>query len=417
VTGATQGLLRACAAPAALVLAVTVAPSLGGAGPAAAQARAREAAPVTAYQMPFPCGQSWTGRTRPSHSPSSKAIDWNRADDAGDPVVASAPGVVSVAAVKSSGYGHHVVLDHGDGESSLYAHLDEVSVVAGQRVDQGAQVGTVGSTGNSTGAHLHFEEKVGGAVVDAWFDGAPFEYGATQTSRNCLDVPLAANMLGGPRAELVVFRRGERKGIFLVRRTGQDPKRMRLGRGTDLPLLGDWDGNGKANLGVYRPSTATFLLRAKRGTASITLGSGHEQPVAGDWDGDGLAEVGLRDPATGTWTLRAADGSTATLALGDADDLAVTGDWDGDGRTDIGVFDVDTATFTLRRLDGEGIVWTAEVAYGEPGQLPVPADWDGNGVTDLGTWDPGTARFHQRKAPSPTSARTADTSKRFGRRR
>ena len=47
------------------------------------------------YQMPFPCGQAWTGTTRSSHSPSSKAIDWNRPDDDGDDVVSSGPGTVT----------------------------------------------------------------------------------------------------------------------------------------------------------------------------------------------------------------------------------------------------------------------------------------------------------------------------------
>ena len=50
------------------------------------------AAPLTPYQMPFPCGQTWTGSTRASHSPSSRSIDWNRTDDAGSAVVAAAPG-------------------------------------------------------------------------------------------------------------------------------------------------------------------------------------------------------------------------------------------------------------------------------------------------------------------------------------
>lgn len=374
------------------------------------------AQPVTDHQVPFPCGQAWTGTTRASHSPNSNAIDWNRADDAGDPVVASAPGVVVKADASSTrGYGHHVVLEHGSGESTVYAHLDEVHVVTGQRVDQGSQLGTLGSTGNSTGPHLHFEERQDGRAVEAWFDGEPFAYGSTITSRNCVDLPLAANMVGDRSAELVVYRRAGRS-LFLVQRPGKNPKKMRLGTATDEPVLGDWDGNGKANLGVWSPADGVFTMRVgKRSTTTVQLGTATDRPVAGDWDGDGTWEVGVHSPATGTWTLRTTDGSTTTVGLGDAADLPVTGDWDGDGTTDVGVFDQGTATFTLRRVDAEGITWTAEVQFGAPGDLPVTGDWDGNGTTDVGVWDPATAVFAERRAPAPTAARTATSTSTFGR--
>ena len=120
------------------------------------------AEPVTNFEMPFPCGEQWTGTTRSSHSPSSRAIDWNRADDVNDPVVAAAPGIVTVAdTINNSGYGRWVTIDHGNNERTIYAHMSSVMVKAGQRVDQGQQIGTLGTTGNSTGPHLHFEERSG----------------------------------------------------------------------------------------------------------------------------------------------------------------------------------------------------------------------------------------------------------------
>ena len=88
------------------------------------------------------------------------------ADDEDDPVVASAPGVVSRAERWTTSYGHWVRIDHPSGEYTIYAHMNAVTVAVGQTVDQGTQVGTVGNTGNSFGAHLHFEIWVGG-----WFSG------------------------------------------------------------------------------------------------------------------------------------------------------------------------------------------------------------------------------------------------------
>jgi murein DD-endopeptidase MepM/ murein hydrolase activator NlpD len=55
------------------------------------------------------------------------------------------------------GFGNYVVVDHGDGFGSVYAHLSSVSVGSGQSVGRGGSIGQIGNSGNSYGAHLHFE--------------------------------------------------------------------------------------------------------------------------------------------------------------------------------------------------------------------------------------------------------------------
>ncbi|HEX6150398.1 MAG TPA: peptidoglycan DD-metalloendopeptidase family protein [Nocardioides sp.] len=372
------------------------------------------ASPQTAFQMPFPCGQAWTGTTRSTHSPSSWAIDWNRTDDAGDPVVAAAPGTVVRAEPKgTSGYGHYVMVEHADDERTIYAHLDQLTVSVGQTVDQAAQLGTVGNTGNSFGSHLHFEERRGNTVLPPYFAGTAFTFGSTLVSQNCVDVPLAGDFADGPEAEVVVFRRTQR-GRFVVQRVGQAPLEIGFGNGTDQPFLGDWDGDGKANPGVRVPAYSRFRLKTPAGVTRFALGRPRDLPIAGDWDGDGRWEVGLRKAATGRFVQRAADGTRSRVALGDLDDLPVTGDWDGDGRTDLGVYDQATATFTLRIVDADGLAWTAQVPFGVPGDLPVTGDWDGNGRTDVGVWNPTTATFSQRRAAKPTAARATETRLVFG---
>ncbi len=371
--------------------------------------------PATDFEMPFPCGQSWMGTTRDGHSPSVWSIDWNRTDDVDDPVVASASGTVAVAdTVADSGYGRWVVIDHLNGERSLYAHLSTVSVSVGQRVDQGQQVGTLGTTGNSTGPHLHFEERSGSTVIAPYFHQVAYVFGTWLTSKNCVDVPMAADWNGDKIGQLTVFRRGT-PASWLVYRPNRDPRKMTFGLGTDDPLLGDWDGNGAANPGVRTPSTKTFRLRTKAGEQTLVFGQVADKPVAGNWDGVGPWEVGVWRPSRAKFLLRAADGTVSKIALGGVDDLPVTGDWDADGRTDLGVFDQATATYTLRRVDEEGTVWTANVQFGQPGDLPVTGDWDGNGRTDLGAWSPSTGVFTQRVAPSPTATMRRMDEVRFGR--
>ncbi len=381
----------------------------------AARAAARVA--VTGFEMPFPCGQEWTGTTRSSHSPSALSIDWNRPGDDGDPVVASAPGVVTTAySSVTGGYGKWVVVDHGSNESTLYAHLSAVNVKVGQRVDQGQLLGAVGTTGNSTGPHLHYEQRYSGGVMTPYFHGVKFAFGSTLESRNCVDLPLSADLLGKKNTELVLFRRAP-TAKFLVRRTKKPAKVIKYGSATDDPVLGDWDGNGRANVGVFTAAKRTFRLLAAGEEQTIVFGSRKDKPVAGDWDGDGTWEVGVRRAAKAAFRLRAADGTVKVVPLGDPGDLPVTGDWDGDGRTDLGVYDQATSTFTLRLVDADGLVWTAQVPFGDPGDLPVVGDWDGNGKSDLGVWDPLTAVFSQRKAPAPTTTSREVTDIRFGRKR
>lgn len=141
---------------------------------------------MPAFQLPFPCGQVWSGQTRTNHSPIN-AVDFNRADDLGDRVVAAAAGKVSrVANEGNTSYGRWIEIDHGNGYRTRYAHLSLQSVSVGQQVAQGQKIGEVGNTGGSSGAHLHYEQRLNGAAVKPVFNGATALFYGTRsyTSKN-----------------------------------------------------------------------------------------------------------------------------------------------------------------------------------------------------------------------------------------
>ncbi|MDG1409443.1 MAG: M23 family metallopeptidase [Acidimicrobiales bacterium] len=92
-----------------------------------------------------------------------KGIDFN--GDLGDDIIAGADGVVLTVGWRN-GYGNTVVLSHGNGLTTLYAHMSEVGASPGQSVSGGDTIGYVGSTGWSTGPHLHLELRVEGIAVD-----------------------------------------------------------------------------------------------------------------------------------------------------------------------------------------------------------------------------------------------------------
>ena len=88
------------------------------------------------------------------------------AGNVGTPIVAAASGTVTVAQHSNVSYGNCVKISHGNGVETLYAHCSTISVSQGQYVSQGETIATRGSTGNSTGPHLHFEVRVNGMSVN-----------------------------------------------------------------------------------------------------------------------------------------------------------------------------------------------------------------------------------------------------------
>lgn len=113
------------------------------------------------FKAPFPCGQRWTYS---HHSAEVRlALDFVRTDGttSGTPNLASAAGT-AYRYYQSGGAGNYIVIDHGSGWKTYYFHLATFSVAHGQAVSQGQQIGTTGSTGNSSGPHIHYEQLYNG---------------------------------------------------------------------------------------------------------------------------------------------------------------------------------------------------------------------------------------------------------------
>jgi LysM repeat protein len=100
-------------------------------------------------------------------SPSANHFGLDFAGNTGEAVYASDAGVVVYAGWNDYGYGNMIMVDHGNSFQTLYAHLSSIQVGCGQSVGQGDVIGAVGSTGRSSGAHLHFE-LMAGAKLNPW---------------------------------------------------------------------------------------------------------------------------------------------------------------------------------------------------------------------------------------------------------
>lgn len=136
-------------------------------------------------QKDVPGASSFLGDNTPVTTPTGWPTDgfissgyglrWNGAEfhqgidiaaEMGTPIVATADGVVTIAGWNAGGYGNMVDIDHGSGVSTRYGHASAVVVTAGQRVRRGQIIAYVGSTGHSTGPHLHYEVRLSGQPVN-----------------------------------------------------------------------------------------------------------------------------------------------------------------------------------------------------------------------------------------------------------
>jgi murein DD-endopeptidase MepM/ murein hydrolase activator NlpD len=155
-----------------------------GALVAAATAALTLAAPASAdvgvqavnLRTPFDCGQVWNANTRTNHNP-QLAVDFQRSNALGQNVRSSAAGVVETRRdLGNTSYGKYLIIRHAEGWKTLYAHLNSFNVSVGQSVSTGTIIGKVGSTGGSTGPHLHYEQRLNGVVQRVVLNGVRVTY-------------------------------------------------------------------------------------------------------------------------------------------------------------------------------------------------------------------------------------------------
>lgn len=123
-----------------------------------------QVAPLGTGSFVWPVNSRW--RSGYDFTPWHPGVDF--AGRLGDPVYAADAGTVVYAGWSTVGYGNLIVLDHGNGYQTYYAHLSAIFVGCGQQVAKGATIGLVGSTGRSTGPHLHFEIRGPGGFGNPW---------------------------------------------------------------------------------------------------------------------------------------------------------------------------------------------------------------------------------------------------------
>jgi hypothetical protein len=181
---------------------------------------------------------------------------------------------------------------------------------------------------------------------------------------------------------------------------GGGPFQIYFGASSDIPVPGDYDGDGKTDAVIYRPSNGLWY-GPRTGAAQIViqtvLGSPGDIPIPGDYNGDGRTDPAIFRPSIGLFFATNAAGNQVLLntRFGTSGDVPVPRDYDGDGKTDPAIYRQNATPqgFGLwyALLSGGGV---HQIYFGAPGDVPVPGDYNGDKIADSVIFRPSTGLWY-----------------------
>ena len=197
------------------------------------------------------------------------------------------------------------------------------------------------------------------------------------------------------QSDMAIWRADEGAWYVLPSSGGQWVKTL-WGQPGDIPVSGDYDGDGIDDYGIWRPSNGTWYIIPSsnpRSHFTYTKGQAGDVPVPGDYDGDGKTDFAVWRPSNGTWYITlSSNGMTVAQQWGLPGDVPVVGDYDGDGKTDYAIWRPSTGAwwviYSSTGQQKQAAVW------GVPGDIPVEGDYDGDSKTDFAVWRPSNATWY-----------------------
>lgn len=203
------------------------------------------------------------------------------------------------------------------------------------------------------------------------------------------DLPVVGDWNGSGVDNVGVFRPST--GQFLLQVTRKIIV-VNFGQAGDIPVAGDWDGNGVDTPGVFNPANGQWQLTNginglnvansfPQANFTFTFGQNGDVPIVGDWDGNGIDGVGFFRAGNSTFNL--SNGFQGTVDIkpfifGALGVKPLAGDWNGDGIATIGVFNPNTGTMSLNNVNSPGNgIGDIVFNFGQGADVAIAGDWDG----------------------------------------
>jgi uncharacterized delta-60 repeat protein len=195
---------------------------------------------------------------------------------------------------------------------------------------------------------------------------------------------------GDGKTDLSIFRPSNRTWTW-IKSWSDSPKSLAFGVSSDRQVPADYDGDGVTDAAIFRPTTGMWSVTSSSNLAVFDtfLGNSTDIPSPADFDGDGAADVAVFRPTDGTWQIDQSYSGFTVIQHGASGDVPVAADYDGDGRADVAVFRPSTGEWVIQKSTGGMDV----VEFGSSTDKLTPGDFDGDGETDLSFYRPSEGSF------------------------